>query len=98
MTTLQTILADVRRQHGDKADVSRIATHLLPYYRTGQRVRVVTTYNNGETFERTGTISRTAGWQPALMLMHRSNASGSWDLLGADDKVVAVQRGRTYVS
>jgi hypothetical protein len=58
---------------------------------------VVTEYSNGKTFTRTGTISRTAGWQPTLMLMHRSNAHGSWDTLGPKDRVVAVQYGRRYV-
>jgi hypothetical protein len=98
--TLDSIARDVRRQWGDRADVSGIAAaaHLLPYYGTGTRVRVVTDYGNGETYERTGTVSRTTGWRPALLLIHRSNAHGSSDLLSERDRVVAVKRGREYVT
>ncbi|QGJ91959.1 hypothetical protein SEA_TRAAWW1_131 [Mycobacterium phage Traaww1] len=92
---LANILADVTRKHGDKADVSNIAAchgALIKAYETGVRVRV-----EGEGLVRTGVVSRTTGWRPALLLMHRSNAQGSSDLLGPNDRITAVWDGRKYV-
>jgi L-fucose isomerase-like protein len=94
------ILADVRRQYGERADVADIAAchpSLLRAYRSGVRVKVERTYGDGETYTRTGTVSRTTGWRPALLLMYRSNSAGSSDLITPDDRVTAVKIGRKYV-
>lgn len=85
-------VARATRTHGDKLDLSAIARHLLPYALTGQRVRVA----DGD-FVRTGRVSVTTGWQPVLILMHRSNEIGSWDTLSDRDTLVAVQHRGTYV-
>ena len=94
---LDDILADVKRQYPDRDDVSvaEIAAcdpEVIRAYRTGVRVKV----RNGD-WERTGTVSRTTGWSPALILIHRSNDTGSWDVLGPNDRIVAVRRGGRYV-
>lgn len=74
------------------------ASPLREHYESQRRVRVTTTYDGGETLTRTGTVSTTSGWRPSFMLMHRSNATGSWDLLDPErDVVTHVQYGRTYV-
>lgn len=91
-------VARARAQHGDRFDpVALEAAGKFRRYFRGPRIKVRTTYAGGETHERTGIVSVTTGWQPAFLLMHRSSDSGSWDLLGARDEIVAVQMGRTYV-
>lgn len=94
------ILRDVKHQYPMRDDVSvaHIAacdTEIIKAYGTNVRVRVV---NEKTGYERTGTVSRTTGWSPALLLMHRSNDNGSSDVLGPDDRIVAVKRGKSYVS
>lgn len=91
------VLSDITRQHGDQADVSSIAAcepQLITAYDTKVRVRVE---NTKYGYVRTGVVSRTTGWRPALMLKFRSDAHGSSDLLGPDDRVVARWTGRKYV-
>ena len=85
-------------------DRSALASQFARYYESGERIRVRTTYTNGETWERTGTVGKTTGWLPVYLLMHRSNSMGSWDTLhggdfvgGTRDEVIAVKRGRNYI-
>ena len=85
-------------QYGDKFDASELAPQFIPYFNSGERVRVVTRWPSGATEERTGTIGATGGWRPAFLLIHRRNAIGSSDVLKARDEIVAVQRGRRYVA
>jgi hypothetical protein len=97
---VESIAAELRARYGEQGDVSDVAAchpSVLRAYRSGVRVRVVTTYDNGEIFTRTGTVSRTTGWRPALLLVHRSNAISSWDVLGPRDVVTHVRIGRRYV-
>lgn len=83
-------------QFGDKFDASGLHEHFHKYFNSGERVKVRFKY--GETFEEvTGTIGVTTGWKPAFLLMRRSNSMGSSDLLGANDRVIAVRVGRKYV-
>lgn len=99
----RSIVDDIRRrlidQYPNRDDVSTDAIEscnwrIIAAYGTGQRVRV----RNGRTGEeRTGTVSRTTGWSPSLMLMARSDSRGSSDLLGPDDVVVAYKASRGYV-
>jgi hypothetical protein len=82
---------------GAKFDTSSMdACKTLLTFFDGPRVRLTRTYENGETFTRSGRISRTTGWKPALILMSRSNAIGSSDVLDANDKLVAVQVNGRY--
>jgi hypothetical protein len=87
-------------RHGERFDPSELAEEFRRYYETGERIRVVTTYGQGEsaeTYTRTGTVGVTTGWRPAFLLIHRSSDHGSSDLLSDRDRVVAVKRGREYV-
>ena len=85
--------------HGDKFDDSVImsADPRARLYFNGPRVLIETVYSSGTVFRRAGRVSVTTGWRPSLMLMHRSNAIGSGDLLGSNDKVIAVQSERGYL-
>ena len=99
MSEYQESLERGRKEWGEKFDTSALdeCDPAISTYFHGPRVRVVSTYANGETETRTGTISRTTGWRPVFLLMHRSNAIGSSDVLSPRDKVTAVQRdGREY--
>lgn len=90
-------LSRKQREHGEKWNPNLLAPQFVPHFH-GNRIRVRTTYDDGTTFERTGRVSVTTGWMPVFLLVHRSNAYGSWDTLAAEDEVVAVQgRGRKYV-
>lgn len=86
-------LARGERQWGDRFDPSELTDKFVPYFDTGDRIKVHTSY--GEDI--TGTVSTTTGWRPAFLLVRRSNAMGSSDLLSDRDTVVAVKRGRYYV-
>ena len=76
-------------QWGEKFDPSELeeCNPTLQHYFNGPRVKITTTYKDGETYTRTGRIGRTTGWRPAFLLMHRSSDSGSSD----------VQIGRAHV-
>jgi hypothetical protein len=76
---------------GDRYREPEAASVFGPYFH-GPRVRV--RFASGE--EMTGTVSGTTGWHPSFLLMHRSSDIGSPWRLGADDRIVAVQRGRRY--
>jgi hypothetical protein len=92
MRSYSDYLARKQREHGAKFDSSDLAAQFVPYYESGARIKVRTHY--GE--EITGTVGVTTGWRPCFLLMRRSNSFGSSDLMRADDRVIAVQRGRTY--
>lgn len=79
-------------RHGDKLDLGDIPRKFLPFFQTGQRIRV-----EMDGREITGTVSVTTGWRPALLLIRRATSTGSSDLLSESARIVAVQHGRTYV-
>ena len=79
-----------RGQYTDTSDLDA-AGQFKPYFR-GPRIRV-----DGPAGIRTGTVGMTTGWRPAFLLMHRVTDSGSSDVLGPEDRIVAVQYGRRYV-
>lgn len=93
MRSYDDYLGTKRDQFGDKFDPSALAQEFVPYFESGERIRVV----DGEHV-RTGTIGVTTGWRPAFLLMHRSSDDGSSDVLGLKDRVTHVKRGRTYVA
>jgi hypothetical protein len=77
----------------------RLASHFAPYLHKDVRLKVRTIYTDGEVseeFVRTGTVGMTGGWAPVFLLMHRSNAHGSWDTLGERDEIIAIWNGRRY--
>lgn len=69
--------------------VEPITTRLQREWFDRGRVEITTTYTSGEQAIRRGRIGITTGWQPALILVHRSNDSGSWDALDVNDVVTA---------
>jgi hypothetical protein len=79
-------------EHGSKWNPASLdaAKQFARYYH-GPRIKVQRDYGDGETWTRTGTVSSTTGWMPSFMLMYRSNSMGSSDLLGPEDKIIAVQ-------
>lgn len=81
-------------EYGEKFNTSELSPKFARYLHTGQRIKVRSEFG----YERTGTVGVTTGWRPAFLLMHRSNASGSSDVLRASDEIVAVKRGRNYVA
>lgn len=84
------MLARFKARYGDKFVPPSTNPNLTHYFGTGVRVEITTTYPSGDPFVRQGTIGITTGWQPALLLLHTRNASGSWDTLKDTDVVTAV--------
>lgn len=92
-----------RAEHGNKwdpASLEGVCSCIQEAYASGLRVRVTTTWTNGEEFTRTGVVSTTTGWRPVFLLMHRRGSLGSWDTIEgfarSGSHVVAVWRGRRY--
>lgn len=81
-------------------DRSALAPAFTRYYESGDRVRVAfVTLDGSEVYETlTGTIGKTTGWRPAYLLMRTARSHGSPYVLSARDRIVAVKRGREYVS
>lgn len=89
---LQDRITRGERQYPGKFDASELTAcdaSILNAFETGARVEVTSTYADGETFVRRGRVSTTTGWRPAFILMHRRSDSGSWDVLGPNDRVTA---------
>jgi hypothetical protein len=84
-------LSRKRAEYAD-FDPSQLAPAFIPFFHTGQRIKV--RFSSGE--EKTGTVGVTTGWRPAFLLMLKSSAHGSSEVLGAGDVPVAIKKGRTY--
>jgi hypothetical protein len=84
-----------KRLWGDKFDDSDLAPQFIPYFGTGQRIKIAGPrgVNGGEI---TGTVGVTTGWKPVFLLMRTSRSIGSSETLRRDDSIVAFQRGRFY--
>ena len=79
-----------RQQYGSKFDTRDLDPKFIPYYESGQRIKV-------ESFHATacGTVGVTTGWRPVFLLMRRTTAKGSSYTLGKTDRIVAEQvRGK----
>jgi hypothetical protein len=90
------VLAAAARQHGARADISAIAAcqpSVLAAYASRQRVKV----RNSRTGEvRTGIVSRSDGWAPVLLMVHRVGSTGSSGILNGCDEVIGWWDGRMY--
>jgi hypothetical protein len=78
-----------KRQHGDRFDDSELYSQFRPW--VGYRGRIEISGEHFANRRRTGYLGVTSGWRPAFMLVSRSNATGSSDLLRRDDHVIARQ-------
>lgn len=98
MSAFTEYLDRAKRQYGDKFDSSALyaADSKARDYYQGSRVLVETVYSDGVRYRRAGVVSATTGWKPSLLLMHRVSDIGSSDLIGPNDKVIAVQSGGKY--
>ena len=79
-------------EHGNKFDASALAPQFVPYFHSDVRIRV----QDGDRII-AGTVGVTIGWRPAFILMSRSSAHGSSEVLYPEHKIIAVKRGRKYV-
>ena len=78
-------------EFGAKFDPSNLDERFVPYFESGERIKV-----SIGNFALTGTIGVTTGWRPAFLLLRTSRAMGSPWLLGKQNKVLAVKRGQYY--
>lgn len=81
-----------KSQHGDAFSRAGLDKRFIPFFNSGERIRVE--FKHGEV--QTGTIGVTTGWKPCFLLMLKSNSVGSVYTLGKDDTIVAVQKGVRY--
>lgn len=91
MTKYEAAIDRRQRIHGEKFSTGSLDPRFVQYYNTGERIRVATC---GEVL--TGTVGMTTGWAPAFLLMRTRRSIGSMWTLGPKDRILAVQRGRTY--
>lgn len=80
------------REHGNKFSMADLDMRFVPYYESGERIKVKPKYGD----EITGTVGVTTGWKPVFLLIRRSNSLGSSDTLGPDDEIIGEQYGRKY--
>ena len=80
-----------RLLHGDRFDTSELHGQFIPYFNSGERIRVS---DGGRV--RTGHVVVSTGWRPVFLLKRRSSDHGSSDVLSSSDQVTHVQRGRKY--
>ena len=89
-------------QYGDKFDPSDLAPKFIPYFESGERIKIdcVGLDDEGRDvyghYIITGTIGVTTGSRPVFLLMARSNSSGSGNTISGRDRIIAVKRGRAY--
>lgn len=76
--------AHLRKKWGDKFVPPKVTGWQAYHYFTRYRLEVVSPHG----YRRRGIIGITTGWQPSLLLVHRANNSGSWDILTTDDILV----------
>lgn len=95
MTMFDDYVRRARAAHGDKLNLAGLPAKFVPYFGTGDRIKILTSY--GETM--TGTVGVTTGWIPKFLLMRRSNAHGSSILLEETDRIIAVKHegSRNYM-
>jgi hypothetical protein len=73
---------------------NRLDPAILDAYHTGQRVQVLDS-STGNV--RSGMVSRSAGSRPEFILLH-GGGFGSPEVLGPEDRVVAVQGSGDWVA
>ena len=82
------------QEHAFDESGLQAASQFIPYLH-GPRIKVSRSYDDdSDPWIRTGTVGITTGWRPHFLLIHRSNDYGSWDVLGPEDKIIAIQRQR----
>lgn len=80
-----------KRQHGARFNADGLSRQFVPYFESGDRIKVETC---GETV--TGTVGVTTGRAPCFLLMRTSRSIGSSITLSDRDRIVGVKRGRRY--
>ena|SRR5437773_1491312 len=81
-----------RKEYGKRFDTEDLDRRFLPYFESGQRIKV--RFPWGEDI--TGTVGVTTGWKPCFLLIRTARSLGSAITLGRLETVVAVQRGHKY--
>lgn len=77
-------------------DASGLAPKFIPYYNSGERVKVGFVGVDGTVYEEvTGVVAATSEWRPSFMLKRQSRSVGSSWLLSEKDVLIAVKHGRT---
>lgn len=82
-------------RYGETFEVSGLSQQFIKYYNSGERIRV-NRYGMGCVVS--GRVGVTTGWCPCFLLLHRRTDMGSSETLHDDDCIVAVKRGRIYVT
>ena len=83
-----------KHNYGYKFDDSELDKRFIPYFESGQRIKVKFIW--GE--ELTGTIGVTTGWRPCFLLMRTTRSIGSPYVLRDSDELIAVKVGRKYIT
>lgn len=95
MTKYDDYIARKEQEYGTRFDPSNLAPQFIPYFNSGERIKVSIKGHSQSVF---GYVGVTTGWMPTFLLMRTQRSIGSCDVIGKPDKVIAVKRGRTYVN
>jgi len=93
MRNYQETIKQCKAEHGDKFNASGLSKQFIPYYESGERIKVKSC---SEVL--TGTIGKTTGWKPCFLLMRTSRSTGSSWTLSDKDQIIAVKQGRKYIT
>lgn len=92
MRNYSAMVAQRKATHGDKFDESALDKRFVPYFESGERIKVRTL----GLMIITGTVGVTTGWCPCFLLMRMRRGTGSAFTLGPNDDIVAVKHGKTW--
>lgn len=81
-----------RAHHGDKFGAGALSKKFIPYYNSGESIKVRTYMGI-----RCGTVGATTGWRPVFMIMARRTSTGSSYLVDDQSEILAVKRNGKYV-
>lgn len=87
MTKFEEYLQKKKREYGEKFDPSSLAPQFIPYFNNERRI--IVQIKHGE--EISGKVGVSTGWRPVFLLLKKSTSTGSSDILGQEDLIVAVQ-------
>lgn len=83
MRSYSEFLERKRREYGDKFDASDLDPRFIPFYESGERIKVETI---GKPM--TGTVGVTTGWKPCFLLMRTKRSISSPWTLGPRDVIL----------
>lgn len=100
--TFEQFIERKRREYGDKFDPSDLAQSFVPYFNSGDRIKVDFLGRDEESKPvyghtvLTGVVGVTTGYKPVFLLMRTTRSLGSSLVLTPQDRIIAVKGSHGY--